>query len=52
MNEDRFDGLNFSMGVFHLREVTFEKNRKAKAWMLVVVYGAAQEEDKDKFFQT
>jgi hypothetical protein len=51
IKEYRFDVLNFSMGVFHLREVILKKIKKVKAWMLVVVYGAAQEEDKDIFFK-
>jgi hypothetical protein len=48
INLDRFDIVNFTIGTYYIRAVVFEKLVNP-TWVLIIVYGAAQEDDKKIF---
>jgi hypothetical protein len=45
---DRFDIISFNSGKYLVRAVVFDKKIN-RTWVLVIVYGAAQEGDKEEF---
>jgi hypothetical protein len=45
----RFDIINFSSGKFYIRLVVLDKKINS-LWVLVIDYGAAQEEDTQVFY--
>jgi hypothetical protein len=51
IKSSRFNVISASIGRFYVKARVFDSKNQMEYW-LVIVYGAAQDEDKDSFLQT